>query len=61
MKNYHRVRYVKIGQLEKTLNQFSKDDYEIIKIEQYKDDWVVIGIKESVPFTEYERIMKELE
>ena len=50
MKNHYRVRYVKIGELEKTLNQFSKEDYEIIKMEQFKDNWVVIGIKESVPY-----------
>jgi len=58
---YHRVRYVKIGELEKTLNEFSKDDYAIIKIEQYKGDWVVIGTKDNVPYTEYERVMKAVE
>ena len=61
MKNYYRVRYVKIGELEKTLNQFSKEDYEIIKMEQFKDNWVVIGIRVSVPYEEHARIMRELE
>jgi len=55
------VRYVKIGELEKTLNQFSKEDYEIIKMEQFKDNWVVIGIRVSVPYEEHARIMRELE
>lgn len=50
MKNHYRVRYVKLGELEKTLNQFSKEDYEIFKMEQFKDNWVVIGIKEGVPY-----------